>query len=117
LIYVHTVWVELSPEGLPVRIFKSVRSAWTQASQGGFRIAQMTHQTAVQHIRHQIFVRSKGFCEECGSVITESSMEMHERLWRGKGGEISLENSIAACKGSHKFAHRDRAPKFSRRKP
>jgi 5-methylcytosine-specific restriction endonuclease McrA len=107
------VWAQLAPDNSHVvRIFKSEKAAFSVVD---ITPIYMPRNLAVASIRHQIFLRSKGCCEECGSIITENSMEMHEREWRGKGGEISLENSIAACKRSHKFAHRKRAPQFTRR--
>jgi 5-methylcytosine-specific restriction endonuclease McrA len=76
----------------------------------------MRRNDAVAAIRHQLFIRSKGFCDTCSAVVTEGSGHMHEQKSRGKGGEISLENSIFICASCHKYWHRERNPHFSRRK-
>jgi hypothetical protein len=39
---------------------------------------------------------------------------MHEKLHRGKGGEISFENSILICHPCHRHEHRDRNPRWSK---
>jgi 5-methylcytosine-specific restriction endonuclease McrA len=46
---------------------------------------------------------------------------MHEKVFRGNGGEISLENSIILCADCHilnpnqKGAHGGRQPRFSKK--
>ena len=110
--------VELELGGLqrPIRIFKNKKAYMRAWSRGG-RFCEMDYADAVAAIRHQIFVRSNSDCELCGSPITEQGSHMHETHHRGKGGEISLANSVLACAACHKFQHRDREPKFNRRKP
>ena len=111
------VWVEMGGiPFLPVRIFRSQKAAIHLISRNRATDAiEMDRSIAVASIRHQIFIRSKGFCDECGAVVNETSGQMHEREWRGKGGEISLENSIFICAKCHKREHRERAPQFTRR--
>lgn len=109
-----TVWVELAlyDSGRFVRIFKNKKSAFFSGSP----IRKEYREDAVKNIRHQLFQRSGGFCEICGSVVTESSGQMHEKFQhRGKGGEISLENSVFVCATSHKYDHRDRNPRWSKK--
>jgi hypothetical protein len=107
------VWVQLTKNRFDVvRIFKSKKAAFSVVDVTPIFIAR---NLAVASIRHQIFLRSKGSCEQCGAFITEQSMEMHEKQHRGKGGEISLDNSFAICKKCHRFEHRERAPQFTRR--
>jgi len=111
-----SVWVEIisgDTDLTVVRIFKS-RSA---AHRTGAILALMDYAAAVKVIRHQLWIRCKGECELCGSYVTESSGQMHEK-WkhRGKGGEISMDNSVFACPKSHKYEHRDRNPKFLKKR-
>jgi len=106
------VWVETDGIGGPIiRIFRSKKSAM-----GSNRLCiQAWYDLAVEDIRHQIFVRSRGECEVCSDLVTESSGEMHERKHRGKSGEISLENSIFVCGKTHRREHRKRNPQFSKK--
>ena len=106
------VWVALS-HGEPIHIFKSEKAA----VESGYQfITEVPRRYAVANIRHQLFLRSGGQCENCDANLTEKSGHMHERVWRGQGGDISLENSIFICFKCHGFAHRERAPQFTRRK-
>lgn len=112
-----TVWVELrcdDPDGFPyvVRIFKNQKAAYAS----GLRTARTVYETAVKDIRAQLWKRCGGFCELCGDLVTEKSGHMHEQKWRGKGGEISLENSVFICAKTHKLEHNERNPQFTRRK-
>lgn len=95
----------------PIRIFKSLNAA----IKSGDSFLQMPYFDAVKSIRKQIFYRSKGFCELCGAIVLESSGQMHEQKHRGKGGEISLENSVFICPTCHTRAHSDRNPRFSKK--
>lgn len=106
------VWVEVTPANIPIRIFRSrLHSAGYHVGS----ITQMDRTHAVSIIRHLVFMRSEGFCEGCSAPITESTGHMHELLHRGKGGDISLENSVFICAACHKFAHKDRSPRFSKK--
>ena len=108
------VWIELDASfRFPVRIFKSRQAAMRCPN----RIDYWDRALAVKLIRTSIFVRSKGFCELCGDLVTEQSGQMHEQKHRGKGGEISLENSVFICAKTHRREHRDRNPRFSSSKP
>lgn len=109
------VWVELRP--IVVRIFRS-RKASIAASRRipCGNIVLKKYGDAVGELRHTLFLRSQGNCEQCNSPINEKGSHMHERKHRGKGGEISLGNSILVCAACHDFDHRDRKPKFRRRK-
>lgn len=102
------VWVEQGGFNHAIRIFRSQKAAF--AAQ--VMTVQMCRDVAVSDIRHQIFRRSKGSCEGCSSPITESSGHMHERQHRGRGGEISLDNSVFICAKCHQYAHRDRNPRW-----
>lgn len=116
------VWVEISEATkMPIRIFRSQKAAWHLVSKGEvFQAKEMERSLAVHLIRHQLFVRSKGECELCGSIVTEGSGHMHERQHRGQAGEISLNNSAFICAACHQNPfygqHKNRNPHFTRRK-
>lgn len=76
----------------------------------------MDRASAVKDIRHQLWLRCKGECELCGERVTESSGHMHEQKWRGKGGEVSLANSVFVCPRTHQLEHKARNPKFMKKR-
>src|SRR5690349_14503573 len=102
-------------DGQPVRIFKGAPD-WMLPS-----IQKMDRSEAVGSIRRQVFERAGYECEWCGRPIilergAPNSGEMHEVLPRGKGGEISLANSVAICKSCHRnIGHGDRRLRFGER--
>ena len=106
------VWVEVHiPSGLIIRIFKSKQIAYTSETH-----IIITHRPiAVAEIRHQLFRRSCGQCELCQSNIIEKTSHMHEVKHRGQGGEISLVNSVCICADCHRYAHRDRNPRWTKK--
>jgi hypothetical protein len=97
-----------------IRIFKSQKAAFESRIFPNF-LVEVLYEAAVFSVRHQLFVRSGGFCEWCGDILTEQSGHMHERKHRGKGGEISLENSAFICAKTHKDEHADRNPHWSKK--
>jgi len=106
------VWVELGGLGQVVRIFKNRRTA--SAFSGN--VFEVGYFTAVGEIRHQLWLRSDGYCELCAAPITEQMAHMHEQKHRGQGGEISLANSVFICPTCHQREHRDRNPRFTKKK-
>lgn len=113
------VWVESNAQGLPIRIFTSKSVMFplvTSISRGGGYTFQMERKAAISGIRAQVFVRCQDHCELCGAFVTENGPDhkgdLHERVWRGDGGEISLENSIFVCRRCHNKAHSGRSPQF-----
>src|SRR5579859_7173066 len=111
------VWVEIVT-GVPVRIFKNHKLACLS----GAEIAQMAKVAAVGFIRHAVFVRDNFCCTHCGLEVSETvpwyephAAHMHEREWRGRGGEISLDNSTTLCKNCHLYGnigHGNRKPQW-----
>lgn len=100
------VHVELGPNGLPIRIFRT--KDWRDLPADLVQIMDRSH--AVGAIRAQVFDRATGDspaggesseCERCGRYITWESFEMHETAPKGSGGEVSLENCEALCHGCH----------------
>jgi len=109
------VWVEQNAKGEAIRILSKAN-----AKLETFRSSETTYYgwdsvEAVCSVRRQIFDRCRGECEICASPVTESSGHMHEQKHRGKGGEISLDNSIFICVQCHKRAHKDRNPRWKLR--
>lgn len=96
------IWAELNYDGYAIRIFKN-RKAMVMAlpyfEDGPAK--QMDRREAVSQIRHQIFVNQGGQCKYCPTRFSEAQMHMHEKIHRGKGGEISLENSVGLCAACH----------------
>lgn len=109
----NLVWVEQAQNLHVIRIFRTEKAAFASR----VMIVEMDRALAVADIRHQIFLRSNGFCEQCGDIVTEQSGQMHEKKHRGQFGEISLENSDFVCGKTHKREHRKRETRFTRRKP
>lgn len=102
------IWAECTSALVPVRIVHGNPT-------GIGRFMQIRYGEAVAAIRKQLWLRCAGACELCTSPVTEASGQMHEMKHRGRGGEISLTNSVFACAECHKYQHRDRNPKFTRR--
>lgn len=105
------MWVELGLDAQPVRIFRNQKASLAE----GWR-QQFNYTAAVRIIRHKLFLRSCGECELCGIQVSESGGHMHEKLHRGKGGEISLANSVFICPHCHRQEHADRNPRWSKTK-
>lgn len=103
------VWVEIDATENPVRIFRN-RHAALELPQERTRL--WPRASAVHLIREAILLRSQGLCESgCGRRISRDTGEMHEKVPRGKGGEISLVNSVFICRPCHtgpSGAHGDR---------
>lgn len=103
------VRVLIGDNDLPVRIFRKDKE-WTKIPLDKW--IWMTKADAVGLIRLQVFERTggkvfegetvvRGKCEVCERYITWDSMEQHERIFKGKGGSVSLENCVALCHDCH----------------
>jgi 5-methylcytosine-specific restriction endonuclease McrA len=109
----HTdkVWVEIE-NGLAIRIFNNHKFASKEQVEFPKKIIkEVNRKEAIHQIRKQVFDMYKQECIYCGEYLTFQTMHMHERLPRGKGGEISIYNSVPACYNCHMRQH-DRQPKF-----
>ena len=113
------VWVEIDENGRTLRIFKNHKAmvlalpyyedGWTKCQ---------SRAEAVRSIRHQVFEKQKGICLHCPQIILWESFHLHEQVPKGKGGEVSVENSIGLCSECHigiNGAHSNRLPKFTKR--
>jgi len=110
-------WVSVDAEFRPLEVFKrqseAVRAFQTYPSMTN--LVEMDRFEAVGAIRHEIFIRQKGRCIACDKIVTEEQAHMHEKVSRGKGGNISLDNSEILCSNCHigpDGAHGNRRPKF-----
>lgn len=97
------VYVEISPETeKPIRILKHFSDGLSLPPE---RVTQMARSVAVGYIREQVFSRAKRgmiiMCEFCGNTITPGTGQMHEKHFKGKGGEVSLDNCVAICNECH----------------
>lgn len=103
------VRVELGDHSLPIRIFRKDKK-WLQCPAD--RLHTMSKADAVALIRLQVFERTggvmfegetvvRGKCEECFRPITWDSMEQHEKIFKGRGGEVSLLNCLGLCHDCH----------------
>ena len=104
------VWVEQNLRGDALRILRSGKETMQPSSK---LYGMWDRREAISAIRRQIFERSKGECELCSTPVTWGAGHMHELLPRGKGGEISLENSVFVCPACHKHEHRERSPQWT----
>lgn len=106
-------FVDLGPDGRAIRIIKRVSFSPHDPDP-----AEMSKKQAVSDIRTQVFERSGGECERCATPITYRTMHMHETLHRGRGGEVSVENSVAICPPCHigkNGEHANRFPQWSKK--
>jgi hypothetical protein len=104
------VMVEINPQTKkPIRIFKYPSRALFLPTE---LVAEWPRKEAVAEIRAELVRRSCGECAYCAGPL--GSGHMHEKQHRGKGGEISLENSIMICARCHEGEHSGRAPRWSK---
>lgn len=67
----------------------------------------------VGEIRRIVYDYQDGRCLWCDKFVTWKQAHMHEKVARGKGGKISLDNSIILCSNCHlNVAHGDRRLQF-----
>lgn len=98
------VWVKLDiTTGTlgPVAIFANYKQA---RDSGASPIAEYSRQWATDFIRRAVFVRDNWTCTHCGDEISwdgPNRGHLHERLFRGNGGEISVANSTTLCYTCH----------------
>lgn len=91
------VWVETEADGSAIRIFKNQKVAVA----AGIVATFMDRNSAVTAIRRKIWNRDRHTCTHCGDLVSWFVMNMHERIWRGRGGEISVSNGTTLCYNCH----------------
>ena len=113
------VWVELSDDLHTIRIFRNAKDAGKSPAWDAGRVALAIRARATEDLRRAVFTRDGYACTHCGAVVDWQSGEMHERQWRGRGGEMSLENSTTLCRACHSndpvAGHGKRQPQWSKR--
>jgi 5-methylcytosine-specific restriction endonuclease McrA len=65
------------------------------------RVQQVAKSVAVGEIRRQVVARAGGQCEHCGKRLTPGVGEMNEKIPKGRGGEVSLDNCEFLCYPCH----------------
>ena len=115
------VFVQLL-DGQAIRIFKSNKAAFHSGlplaahhfDKNG--IAQMDRASAVSQIRRSTFERDLYECQRCHQKVSWATGHLDEVIPRGKGGEVSVENTQVLCAGCHVWGkdakHSDRRPRF-----
>ncbi len=108
----HKVWVEID-NGAVIRVFKNERDAVLS----GKVVEQRPKAEAVKFIRLLVFRRDKYACTHCGAEVTWYAGHMHERVWKGRGGEVSVDNCTTLCSECHRndpvAGHGNRRLQFS----
>src|ERR1017187_4259079 len=94
------VLVEVDRNGV-IRIFKTVRAAASSPAWEQNRVARMDRGIAVGQIRRRVFERDEEQCVRCGEPQLWDSFEMNEKIFKGKGGEVSLDNCEILCHNCH----------------
>ena len=109
-------------DGLVWRIFRNRKAA----SVAGItcQISVMAKVDAERIIKKQLWELAKGKCTWCGADVPlvggglYNNSHIHEQNPRGRGGEVSMENSIILCYDCHmNVAHGNRKLQFGIRKP
>ena len=112
------VLVETDRDGV-IRIFRTVKAAVSSSAWEENRVARIDRGIAVGQIRRRVFERDEEKCVRCDEPVTWAGFEMNEKTFKGKGGEVSLENCEALCHNCHQGSvysvHGNRKPKWSKR--
>jgi 5-methylcytosine-specific restriction endonuclease McrA len=96
---VSKVWVILGADGRAIEILKNEKHAAQQPA--GTPTGYKDRALVTEQIRKQVFVRDGYACTHCGAPVSWYTGQMHERVWRGRGGEISVANSTTLCADCH----------------
>lgn len=93
------VWAGIGADGLAEIIYKNRKQAVLAGEPLGG--AYMLRMQAVTAIRRKVWNRAKHACEHCGAVVPWHVFELHEFIWRGRGGVVSVENGRCLCSDCH----------------
>lgn len=111
--------VELGVDGEVITIFKYRWQAVQSPAYDLGKITEWPRKDAVGSVRKQVFIRANGLCERCGARLTWRTAQMDEKVSKGEGGLVSLENCWALCYGCHQgnkdSEHGDRKLRFGER--
>lgn len=114
------VWVGISvADQRPSEIFRNHKLAMESLHGAAACVIQWPYKSAVEIIRRKVFERDNYTCTNCGDTsLTWASGHMHEKIWRGKGGNISLANGTTLCYTCHilneEAGHGKRQPQWSK---
>lgn len=109
----NLVYVEVDDQGAVLRIIRSTAEAMRLPVES---VREIERADAVAEIRRFVYERCGGAlhgeCEWCAAPVMWSTGHMHERQFKGKGGEVSRDNCVFICPGCHigrpDSAHGDR---------
>lgn len=93
-------YVELV-NGLPVRVFRNRPDAVLSPANAEGRLGEWPRIDAVRVIRDAVYKRANGQCERCGKRLTWRQMHMDEKVSRGDGGEVAIDNCWVLCADCH----------------
>ena len=110
----HRVFVILDPDtGKPTRILRRA-----DFKMSGPAPIEWPRTDAVRSIRQQVYERDKE-CQRCGKPLTWATGHLDEKVSRGEGGEISLDNCWMLCARCHILSptseHSNRSLRFGER--
>ena len=108
-------WVAVDALSAPLEVFKSQSEAIRAFMAQGHHLVEMDRARAVVHIRSRVYARAKGRCEKCSETLTPGTAHMDEKVSRGEGGNISLDNCWLLCVSCHigpNGEHGDRRPQW-----
>jgi len=60
---------------------------------------------AEKPIRELLVERANGKCEKCGNPPDWTGLHPHEKIFRSRGGKLTLWNSIMLCGDCHDEKH------------
>jgi 5-methylcytosine-specific restriction endonuclease McrA len=92
-------FVQVNKNEIPIRIFRTQSAALKHEPYSEVR--RWPKGEAVKEIRKQVVARAKGDCEYCGARVTPNTGQMHEDIFKGNGGEVSVSNGVFLCSGCH----------------
>lgn len=108
------VFAEISEDGSIVRIVKTKGGACFLPPE---RVKEYPRSYAVGLLREQVLRRANNLCDKCGKIVTNGTLQMHERIPKSKGGEQSMDNCWALCYNCHqgKSGEHKRHPVWTKR--
>lgn len=110
----NRVLCEVHPE--TKRVIRVLKYAGSAIFLKPEQVAEWPKIEAERDIKKQLLKIQRNECPYCGAILNMSS-HLHERVWRSKGGEPSLTNSVVICAECHigpKGEHSNRAPQWGK---
>jgi hypothetical protein len=99
-------------------VFRTQKQAWTFANGADCEciVKECSWANGVERIRRIVFERDERRCVACTQILTWNTMHCHERVHRGKGGPVSVDNCEARCYHCHlNVAHGNRRVQSGRK--